>query len=231
MRRVVVVLVLGLVAPALAPSPEAAEPGFKVVVASANPVAAIARVELAKIFLKSVTRWKDGRRDRADRPVGPVVRAGRVHPRSPRDGGHGPHVGRGVLLATAGPLLGPGRAAGRSRASDAEVRGVRGGEHPAPSATSAATADTDRRHGRRAVGNERSAEPTMSIQKDPFTLAAAVACALLAAGAAGAQGPARPPPVPRVPQPGLHEVVGQRLRRGEDLRPGSVRHDGGRAST
>jgi ABC-type phosphate transport system substrate-binding protein len=64
-------LVLALVAPALLRSPEAAEPGFKVVVASANPVAAVGRVELAKIFLKSVTRWKDGRE------IAPVDQSGR----------------------------------------------------------------------------------------------------------------------------------------------------------
>lgn len=71
MRRVVLGLVLALAALALVPSPEAAAPGYKVVVASANPVAAIDRGELASIFLKNVTRWKDGRE------IAPVDQSGR----------------------------------------------------------------------------------------------------------------------------------------------------------
>ena len=70
-RRVVLGLVLALAALALVPSPEAAAPGYKVVVASANPVAAIDRGELASIFLKNVTRWKDGRE------IAPVDQSGR----------------------------------------------------------------------------------------------------------------------------------------------------------
>lgn len=71
MRRSFLVLVLALLAPGLAPSPEAAPPGYKVVVASANPVAALERGEVAKIFLKSLTRWKDGRE------IAPVDQSGR----------------------------------------------------------------------------------------------------------------------------------------------------------
>ena len=70
MRRMVPGLV-ALAALALAPAPEAATPGFKVVVASSNPVASIERGELARIFLKNVTRWKDGRE------IAPVDQSGR----------------------------------------------------------------------------------------------------------------------------------------------------------
>jgi ABC-type phosphate transport system substrate-binding protein len=71
MRRVVPGLALAFAALALVPSPEAAAPGYKVVVASTNPVASIDRGDLAKIFLKSVTRWKDGRE------IVPVDQSGR----------------------------------------------------------------------------------------------------------------------------------------------------------
>jgi ABC-type phosphate transport system substrate-binding protein len=71
MRRVVLGLALALAALALVPSPEAAPPGYKVVVASANPLASIDRGELASIFLRNVTRWKDGRE------MAPVDQSGR----------------------------------------------------------------------------------------------------------------------------------------------------------
>jgi ABC-type phosphate transport system substrate-binding protein len=71
MRRGILILALALLAPGLAPAPEAGPPEYKVVVASANPLAEIGRGELAKIFLKSVTRWKDGRE------IAPVDQSGR----------------------------------------------------------------------------------------------------------------------------------------------------------
>ena len=76
MRRSILVLTLALLAPGLAPAPEAAPPGYRVVVASANPLTAIDRSELAKIFLKSVTRWKDGRE------IAPVDQSGRSEVRT-----------------------------------------------------------------------------------------------------------------------------------------------------
>jgi ABC-type phosphate transport system substrate-binding protein len=71
MRRSILGLALALLAPGLAPAPEAAPPGYKVVVASANPLTTVDRGELAKIFLKNVTRWKDGRE------IAPVDQSGR----------------------------------------------------------------------------------------------------------------------------------------------------------
>jgi ABC-type phosphate transport system substrate-binding protein len=64
-------LALALAVLALVPAPEAAAPGYKVVVASSNPLVSIERGELAKIFLKNVTRWKDGRE------IAPVDQSGR----------------------------------------------------------------------------------------------------------------------------------------------------------
>jgi ABC-type phosphate transport system substrate-binding protein len=60
MKRMVLGLALALATPGLVPATEAAAPGYKVVVATTNPVAAIDRAELAKIFLRNVTRWKGG---------------------------------------------------------------------------------------------------------------------------------------------------------------------------
>jgi ABC-type phosphate transport system substrate-binding protein len=69
-------LALALAALALVPAPEAAAPGYKVVVASTNPVTAIDRGELAKVFLRNVTRWKDGRE------MAPVDQSGRSEVRT-----------------------------------------------------------------------------------------------------------------------------------------------------
>ena len=76
MRRMIPGLALALAALALVPAPEAAAPGYKVVVASANPVTAIDRGELAKVFLRNVTRWKDGRE------IAPVDQSGRSEVRT-----------------------------------------------------------------------------------------------------------------------------------------------------
>ena len=61
MRRLAPGPALAFALLALVPAPEAAPPAFKVVVASTNPVAALDRGDLAKMFLKNVTRWKDGK--------------------------------------------------------------------------------------------------------------------------------------------------------------------------
>ena len=76
MRRSILGLTLLLLALGLAPAPEAAPAGYKVVVASANPLTAIDRGELAQIFLKNVTRWKDGRE------IAPVDQSGRSEVRT-----------------------------------------------------------------------------------------------------------------------------------------------------
>lgn len=76
MRRMIPGLALALAALALVPAPEAAAPGYKVVVASTNPVTAIDRGELAKVFLRNVTRWKDGRE------MAPVDQSGRSEVRT-----------------------------------------------------------------------------------------------------------------------------------------------------
>jgi ABC-type phosphate transport system substrate-binding protein len=71
MRRAVLGLVVALLVPGPTPAQQAAPSGYRVVVATTNPVASLERGELARIFLKSVTRWKDGRE------IAPVDQSGR----------------------------------------------------------------------------------------------------------------------------------------------------------
>jgi ABC-type phosphate transport system substrate-binding protein len=76
MRRLAPGPALAFALLALVPAPEAAPPAFKVVVASTNPVAALDRGDLAKMFLKNVTRWKDGKE------IVPVDQSGRSEVRT-----------------------------------------------------------------------------------------------------------------------------------------------------
>jgi ABC-type phosphate transport system substrate-binding protein len=76
MTRGLLAVIVALATSVTAPQPQAAAAGFKVVVAGANPIASFERDELAKIFLKSVTRWKDGRE------IVPVDQSGRSEVRT-----------------------------------------------------------------------------------------------------------------------------------------------------
>jgi ABC-type phosphate transport system substrate-binding protein len=73
MRIAVAVLAISAVSGISGTSAE--DPSFVVVVASANPVSAIHRQELARIFLKKTSRWSDGRAVvPVDQSVGTPVR-------------------------------------------------------------------------------------------------------------------------------------------------------------
>lgn len=60
MRRALAVSI-GLLAWTAGVARPATEGGFRVIVASASPVSELKRDELARIFLKKQTRWKDGK--------------------------------------------------------------------------------------------------------------------------------------------------------------------------
>jgi ABC-type phosphate transport system substrate-binding protein len=74
MGRIAVAVLLISAASGISGAP-AEDPAFVVVVASANPATAIARQELARIFLKKTSRWSDGRGAvPVDQSVGTPVR-------------------------------------------------------------------------------------------------------------------------------------------------------------